>query len=110
MNREDAIKMTLEVIKEKKLENSSIGEIVKKMDISPGNLYYHFKSKNELYREVLEYSINEIADSLDKVKLDVNKKNNLLYHYICFIIYISKIIYEYYNRVSCSKGIFYLFI
>ena len=77
MNREDAIKMTLEVIKEKKLENSSIGEIVKKMDISPGNLYYHFKSKNELYREVLEYSINEIADSLDKVKLDINKKNNL---------------------------------
>ncbi len=77
MNREDAIKMTLEVIKEKKLENSSIGEIVKKMDISPGNLYYHFKSKNELYKEVLKYSINEIADSLDKVKLDVNKKNNL---------------------------------
>ncbi len=77
MNREDAIKMTLEVIKEKKLENSSIGEIVKKMDISPGNLYYHFKSKNELYKEVLEYSINEIADNLDKVKLNINKKSNL---------------------------------
>ena len=42
-----------------------------------GSIYYHFKSKNELYREVLEYSINEIADSLDKVKLDINKKNNL---------------------------------
>ena len=55
----------------------STNHIAKALEMSPGNLYYHFKSKNELYREVLEYSINEIADSLDKVKLDINKKNNL---------------------------------
>ena len=79
MNKEDAIKITLKVIKEKKLESTSIGEIVKEMEISPGNLYYHFKNKNELYEEVLEYSVNEITGNLDKVKLKVNRKNNLFH-------------------------------
>ena len=77
MDKKDVIKITLELIKEKKLEKTSIGEIVKKLDSSPGNLYYHFKSKNDIYKEVLDYSLEEITKYLDRVKTVRNKKNYL---------------------------------
>ena len=77
MDKKDVIKITLELIKEKKLEKTSIGEIVKRLDSSPGNLYYHFKSKNDIYKEVLDYSLEEITKYLDRVKTVRNKKNYL---------------------------------
>ena len=77
MDKKDVIKITLELIKEKKLEKTSIGEIVKKLDSSPGNLYYHFRSKNDIYKEVLDYSLEEITKYLDRVKTVGNKKNYL---------------------------------
>ena len=77
MEREDVIKITLELMKERKLEKTSIGEIVKRLESSPGNLYYHFRSKNEIYKEVLDYSLGEITRCLNKVKTMGNKKNYL---------------------------------
>ena len=78
MDKKDVIKITLELIKEKKLEKTSIGEIVKRLDSSPGNLYYHFRSKNDIYKEVLDYSLDEITKYLDRVKTVGSKKNYLL--------------------------------
>ena len=69
MDKKDVIKITLELIKEKKLEKASIGEIVRRLKLSPGNLYYHFKSKNDIYKEAADYSAEEIIRSLDRVKL-----------------------------------------
>ena len=77
MDKKDVIKITLELIKEKKLEKTSIGEIVKKLDSSPGNLYYHFKSKNDIYEEVVNYSVNEINKKLNKVKTLDNQEDYL---------------------------------
>ena len=48
MDRKEVIKITLELMKEKKLEKTTIGEIVKRLDLSPGSLYYHFKNKSEI--------------------------------------------------------------
>ena len=77
MDKKDVIKITLELIKEKKLEKTSIGEIVKKLDSSPGNLYYHFKSKNEIYKETADYSYTEIIKSLNNVKSENNRQSYL---------------------------------
>ena len=68
MDRKEVIKITLDLMREKKLEKTSIGEIVKRLDSSPGNLYYHFKNKNEVYKEALDYSTEEILKSLKRVQ------------------------------------------
>ena len=77
MDKKDVIKITLKLMKEKKLEKTSIGEIVKKLDSSPGNLYYHFKSKNEIYKETADYSYTEIIKSLNNVKSENNRQSYL---------------------------------
>ena len=77
MDRKEVIKITLDLIKEKKLEKTSIGEIVKRLDSSPGNLYYHFKNKNDIYKEALYYSTKEILKNLDRVKTEKNSRNYL---------------------------------
>ena len=83
MDKESVIKITLELLKEKKLEKTSIGEIVKKVGSSPGNLYYHFKNKNEIYEKTILYSRNEIMSHLSKVKLGKNEEQKGYLHNLC---------------------------
>ena len=77
MDKEKVITTTLELLKTKKLEKTSIGEILKIVGVSSGNLYYHFKSKNDIYKEVLNYSFEEIIKTLSAVDLKRDTQNSL---------------------------------
>ena len=47
----------------------STNHIAKKMGISPGNLYYHFRSKNDIIRSISDNFSNELG-SVFKIQLD----------------------------------------
>ena len=47
----------------------STNHIAKEMDISPGNLYYHFRSKNDIIRSISDNFSNELR-SVFKIQLD----------------------------------------
>ena len=47
----------------------STNHIAKEMGISPGNLYYHFRSKNDIIRSISDNFSNELASVL-KIQLD----------------------------------------
>ena len=47
----------------------STNHIAKEMGISPGNLYYHFRSKNDIIRSILANFSNEL-ESVFKIQLD----------------------------------------
>ena len=78
MDKKEVIKITLELMKEKKLKKTSIGGIVKKLELSPGNLYYHFRNKNEIYKEVVDYSYAKIIENLNKVKAEKIIRNSVV--------------------------------
>ena len=47
----------------------STNHIAKEMGISPGNLYYHFGSKNDIIRSISDNFSNELGSVL-KIQLD----------------------------------------
>ena len=47
----------------------STNHIAKEMGISPGNLYYHFRSKNDIIRSISDNFSNELESAL-KIQLD----------------------------------------
>ena len=77
MDKKEVIKTTLKLIHEERLENASVGKIVKSLGISPGVLYYHFKSKNEIFQNTVDYIFDEINKKLNTVKQEKNKKKYL---------------------------------
>ena len=77
MDKNEVIQITLKLIKEKKLEGASVGELMKTMKTSAGSLYYHFRSKNEIYGKITEYIFDEINETLKKVKVKRNRQKYL---------------------------------
>lgn len=47
-------------------EKTSFADIAKTIEISRGNFYHHFKSKDEILEAVIEYRINNTQNMLDR--------------------------------------------
>lgn len=48
------------------LENTSVRDLCKAMNISYGSLYYWFEGKNDIYISVVKYGVGRVADNLFK--------------------------------------------
>lgn len=59
----------LDLIYELGLEKASIGKLCKKVNISPGNIYFYFDSKKILIDTLYEYCILKLLDYLDQDSL-----------------------------------------
>lgn len=46
------------------LENTSVRDLCKEMQISYGSLYYWFEDKNDFYISVVKYGVEKVADKL----------------------------------------------
>ena len=55
-------------------ENASTNQIVEEAEIAKGSLFYYFKTKQDLYRYLIEYSLNFITEEfLNKIEQAKNK-------------------------------------
>jgi len=65
-SRRKILKTASELFSEFGFLGVSMETIAKKLNITKAALYYHFKSKKELYFEVLEKSFQNLVDSIDR--------------------------------------------
>ncbi|MGE5701884.1 MAG: TetR/AcrR family transcriptional regulator [Clostridia bacterium] len=66
-NRSHVISTASELFLVKGVANTSMDEVVVKSGVSKSNIYYHFKSKEELVVAVLEYRINMLQEQLGQI-------------------------------------------
>lgn len=82
-SKEALMDATLDEFSQINYENASLNRIIKNAGISKGTFYYHFKNKEELYKQLLKKSfhakwkfINEYTtkNALDFSKMDIFEK------------------------------------
>lgn len=65
MRRDEILKAALACFREKGLKATSIDDICTRLSISPGHLYYYFKSKEQLIEEIVLLSQKFVMDAAD---------------------------------------------
>lgn len=58
------LKPSFEYLVENGLENTSVRDLCKAMDISYGSIYYWFEGKDDIYISVVKYGIGKVAEKL----------------------------------------------
>ena len=62
LSREDWLLAALELLSESGVEAVRIVPLAKKLGVTSGSFYWHFKNRPELYRDVLDYWEREMTD------------------------------------------------
>ena len=77
--KEQILDISLSLFLEKGYDNTSISDIVTSLDIARGTLYYHFESKEAIMDAIIEQSVKEIVEKVEKM---VFKKDLSVYEKI----------------------------
>ncbi|MDN5095308.1 TetR/AcrR family transcriptional regulator [Aliarcobacter butzleri] len=100
------IENALKLFSQKGFYNTTIPDIAKVMQMSVGNMYNYFASKEELAKFAIKYSTNILADELRKINnLDISSKEKI---YIFVKKYLENVqkspeVIEYFLRVYLSN-------
>ena len=90
MKTRDRILVTsLDLFNEEGEANTTTIDIANEMDISPGNLYYHFKGKDEIIRELFQQYELALSDTLSSPveQPDNSELSNVEYNwYFLFVV------------------------
>jgi AcrR family transcriptional regulator len=69
--RLDLLEAAERVIARKGYHNTRIADIATEADVGLGTFYLHFKTKNEIFIELIDYGANELRKDLDEAKTGV---------------------------------------
>ncbi|USD65130.1 TetR/AcrR family transcriptional regulator [Vibrio sp. SCSIO 43136] len=70
----------LELFNEQGERNITTNHIAAHLDISPGNLYYHYRNKQEIVRSIFELYSSELLEKFAPIKQPGNGMNLLEYY------------------------------
>jgi len=96
-NRQKAVEAAAELFLQKGYHDSSMDEVVAISGVSKSNIYYHFKSKEELTSEVIAWRIaryEQLIDDLNALQLGVANKIDILF----------EMLYREINERNCVGG------
>ncbi len=83
---------SLKLLNEKGYVNTTTRDIAKSLNISPGNLHYHFKHSEEIIKELFNRFLSEMSNILKEIKLSEISNIEVFYNYIKTV---NELFYEY---------------
>ncbi|GEM_PF-731525 len=66
LTREKILKAALECFAEKGFKETSVDEIAQKAGVSKGNIYWHFKSKFDIFMEIIREEVKKVHDLISE--------------------------------------------
>ena len=81
--KEQILDMSFSLFLEKGYDNTSISDILSKLDIARGTLYYHFESKEAIMDAIIEKSAKKIVEEAKGIVL----QNGLSVHEKIFLLF-----------------------
>lgn len=81
--KEQILDMSFSLFLEKGYDNTSISDILSKLDIARGTLYYHFESKEAIMDAIIERSAKKIVEEAKAIVL----QNGLSVHEKIFLLF-----------------------
>jgi AcrR family transcriptional regulator len=100
------IENALKLFSQKGFYNTTIPDIAKAMQMSVGNMYNYFTSKEELAKFAIKYSTNILADELRKINnLEISSKEKIYLFVQKYLENVQKSpeVIEYFLRVYLSN-------
>ncbi|WP_421856486.1 TetR/AcrR family transcriptional regulator [Marinomonas sp.] len=88
---------TLELLYERKSEDFTLQEVSIRGDVSIGSIYYRFKNKNDLVREVFVQSLSEVAKKEEETVIRLKNECSSLNQYV------PKYVAEYANILRSNE-------
>ncbi len=82
--RERILHTTLALFNECGEPNVTTLQIADEMDISPGNLYYHFKNKTEILSELFSWYEKEMGEILEAPETSLSAEDQWLFLHLIF--------------------------
>ena len=78
ISKQTIIDATINLIKEKEVENISLGDIAKAVNISKGTLFYYYTSKDLIFADIIKKYLDDLAADflvwIDNAKKDTSMK------------------------------------
>ena len=79
MNKKTLICRTaLKIFAKNGFEKTSVDEIALKAKIAKGTIYYHFKSKDDIFLSLIDTGISDFVENINKELLDIKKPKEKL--------------------------------
>lgn len=80
--RQEILKSAVELFARNGYAETSMSSISRNTGVSKGTLYWHFSSKEDLFREIIESGFNCIARKIDQIVREDRPAEDLIYDYI----------------------------
>ncbi len=98
--KEHIIQISRDVFSKLGFQKASVEEIARSMRKKKSSIYYHFKSKEEIFEAVLEYEANILRQEIMKKLLEQKSASDKLLIYVkSRMLYIKKLI-NFYNALK----------
>jgi AcrR family transcriptional regulator len=85
-NRERIIEIANRLFYEKGYNQTSFADVANEIDISKGNMTYHFRSKNELLNAVIDHRMDEIKENLQQWNKEYPEPVNRLKRFVKILL------------------------
>jgi AcrR family transcriptional regulator len=100
--RDKILKVAVRIFSRYGFQKTTMDEIARTAHKAKGSVYYYFNSKEDLFRAVVQYEINEIKSGLTRVIIQHKETTAMIKEYLLQRMYLMKFAVNYHETLKAD--------